>query len=74
MHDDKYEKYQFFTTFQAKKYEKYLIEKYFSYYRLLINRLLIEYYENMRNEIEKSFLVAHRNGTTFSFPLFSRQL
>jgi len=54
MHDDKYEKYQLFKTFQAKKYEKYLIEKYFSYYRLLINRLLIEFYENMRNEIEKS--------------------
>ena len=33
------------------------IEKYFSYYILLISRLLIKSYENMRNEIAKSFLV-----------------
>lgn len=61
-------------TFWAKKYEKYLVGKYFSYYILLINNLLLAPYENMRNEIKKSFPVAHKVGTIFSFHLFSHQL
>ena len=57
MQYEQYEKWLFFIGFRLKKYEKYLIEKYFSYYMLLISRILIKSYENMRNEIAKSFLV-----------------
>ena len=36
-----------------------LLKKYFSYFIILINNKLSKNNENMRNEIEKSFLVPH---------------